>query len=772
MLGAACQPTRTPLDLAVKMPNAPLSVEERKTGPRLATVSREGDPSGAVAMAIVSPRAGLDGGAASRTIAALVDARLRARSVEPATSWDGAGVRVALSLSDSLDVQRAVELLRDALHRPVALDDVNAVRRSLESSAGTMLAAPYAPLARCTGEPASVPGEGFALETQSLDELLAKARRRGGVALGAVGTSERTGSLARAVDDGETWSLEEQPQARRPLVATHSVTVAGRPSNEPQLDVAVPLRDPRRALQLALQEEVGRSPLSVRLVLSESPFRLARVVASAQGDGGCVRLTLEAKGVTRSRLPRAAAEALAVASETLKTDLETPLEPTVVARQILRSTDAAATAELAAWWALAGAAAEEVELETSSVLAVPAERGDIAGTYEELEGAYRSEIALATQRSPSRDAASPKPDERVAVERGQGESWLLIANECALAREGDWDAGRSALVARIAASPGTLAGVVLEPWVEPAGVGLLARTQQLPGETSAATGRRLGMVVGVALTSLATPEERFARTKLEALRLLSTPSARRLEGLLTRLEGAAPSWLRPDGLLERQLATTAEDAEERWRAMLREPWRVAMIAAHDVDESPAAFGELRRWVGPPDDAGCQAAHSNRTTAPAAARWAAPSLSPHAFLAFQAEGPSESAVAEVVVAHLASVSQRVAAESRAVLVGAPRRPTVVVEIVASGAERDAALGAWHRELESLRTGALSEDELRKAQLLVNREHVRALESPRGRISALWRGDRVTPVSHSEVREWLGRHLTKDRIQVLTGDPELP
>jgi hypothetical protein len=107
-----------------------------------------------------------------------------------------------------------------------------------------------------------------------------------------------------------------------------------------------------------------------------------------------------------------------------------------------------------------------------------------------------------------------------------------------------------------------------------------------------------------------------------------------------------------------------------------------------------------------------------------------------------------------------------------ILGTGRKPTLVIEIMASGAERDAAVLAWRRELESLRTSALSEDELRRAQVVVSRERARALESPRGRVAALWRGDRVTPTSAEEVRDWTARHFVNERIQVLIGDPQAP
>jgi hypothetical protein len=456
----------------------------------------------------------------------------------------------------------------------------------------------------------------------------------------------------------------------------------------------------------------------------------------------------------------------------VKADLETPLDPTVVARQILRTTDAAATAELAAWWALAGAGEASEGIVLSSVLAIPGERGDAAGTFDELEAAFRADIETAANQSPWTSMRGPKSEPRVALERGQGESWLLVANGCALAKESEWDAGRSALVVRLAASLGTLSAVVLEPWVEPAGVGLLARTRQLPGETNAATGRRLGMMAGMALTSLSSPEERFARTKSETLRHLSTPSARRIEGLLPRLEGLAPSWLRPEGLLERQLATSVDDIDERWRTMLREPWRAAMVASLDTDEAQVAFAEIARWIPMSDDAACTVTQPTRSISQATERWLGSGVEPHAFLAIPGEGTSEGPIAAVVAAHLTNIAPRVSSVSHAFIMGSGRKPMLVIEIVASGAERDAAVLAWRREFESLRTNALSEDEFTRAQVVVSRERARSLESPRGRVAALWRGDRVTPVSAAEVRDWMARDFVNERIQILIGDPQAP
>lgn len=768
-----CLPTRKSLEIAAPTTDSPLSVSEPKSGPRLATVTREGDPAGAITLAVAAPRAGRDGGLASRALAELIVHRMRLAGFDAGASADAAGLRVTVSMASDTVAEQVVGALHDALHQPVREPEVVEVVRALEATPLPTIAEPHVALAACSGDLGAPRGASRVVDRTSLEGARAEALRQGGIALGAVATKARTEALSRAVGRESTWQLDTRPAPDRGLASSHAVTVSALANEEATLELAFAVRDPRRALQLTVQEDAYRSPLSARLAVIDSPFRVTEVRGTARGDGGCVRIRLEAEHLPRERAPRIAAEALTVVATSVRRDLTLPLEPALVARQIVRSNDARTTAELAAWWGLAQLGAGPDELVTSSVLALPAERGDVDGRFLDLERSYRSQIAATPERIEVASAQAFVAAARTTVERGQGESWLLVGNECALAQEGDADSGRSALVARLAASPRVALGVTLEPWIEPAGVGILARSAALPGETATAHGRRLATAVGMALTSLPVTEGTFMRAKTDVLRLLASPAERQLEALLLGLNGLSPAWVRPHGLLEPQLATTMEDVEERWRAMLREPWRVAMVASIGAEEADATVAELSRWLGHGPTGPCVTSTSTagERRAPQSG-WAGEVLPPHGWLAVTSNDPKEAPIAEVIAAELEDTARRLGLAGHPMVLGIPRAPTVAVAFDGGDEARETAMAAWRRVLSDLRASGLTGTQLEQANQQVQRWRARSLDNPRGRLAALWRGDRMTPVTAFEVRSWLDRRIVPEHVVTVVGKPALP
>ena len=77
------------------------------------------------------------------------------------------------------------------------------------------------------------------------------------------------------------------------------------------------------------------------------------------------------------------------------------------------------------------------------------------------------------------------------IEAGQGEIWMLLASPCGTTVEDSTDAGWRGLAMRTAAMV-DVGDVVLEPWVTPDGIGLLAHgARSGPAETPVAHATRV-----------------------------------------------------------------------------------------------------------------------------------------------------------------------------------------------------------------------------------------------------------------------------------------
>jgi hypothetical protein len=755
----------------------PLALREPASRPRVAQLTRSGDPEGAVTLAFAAPRVGPQSTWENLALATLLDIRLRGGGFRAKPSADAIGLRVTVSAKSADDARRMVRVLPAIVMAQVTDQEARLVVSRLERETLPTIPALANALAACSGDGGLAGGQGVVpvMTRGSLEALRSESLRRGAVAIGTVGPAELTAATSEELESGPAWPLREEAGPVRLLESRHATTIDGSTHSGATLDIAWPLASPGYALELAEAEQRHRSPLRAQLAVHDIGFSLIEARATARPDGGCLRLRFHASELGRERAPRQAAKVLELANALVRGASDARRELPPVAKTIASAPSASEAAELAAWWTLAGVATSPSDVGASSVLALPAQRGDNERTHEALEQEYLAALEATGTRSQGPAARRAELPLRASVEPGQGESWLLLASDCIAPEEGRWESGRGALGAHIASSFLADRNVAVEPWLRPEGIGLLVHGPKLTGETAEAAGRRLGEVLGMSVTSVPFSDARVARAQASLLPTLSSPSALRRESFLDRFDGHPASVWQPAGGLSRLLAVTATDAEERWRLALRATWRGAMLASVGEGEVRAAQRELLRWRPTPDGATCP----NPVARPqgGVAQRVTTSL-PDAFgvIAIPSHERSDWPLVEALAVTLTTTSRAGDATEATPLrdhqvrwLGGRVAPTLVVEF--SGPQRavEAAVASWQDRLDALRERGLPTEQVTAALDRLRDEYAVRHRSPRGRVEALWLGAAPFDVTPEGVTKWLRTNLAPERRDVLIGIP---
>jgi len=731
----------------------PLEVSDRASRPRLARLTRQGDPSSAVALAIANTGEGAGATLRNQALALLFAERLARRGLPVVAASDDLGVRMTRTAETPEQASQIIMAMREVLAAPVTDEEALALRHSLEASPPRRLAPAEAGIAACAGDAGVAPTSKLPeTSAQAVETWRSESLQVGGVAVGIVGPNAVSNAATETIDGGAAWSLRPARTGGRATAPSHRVAFAALEHDaSSRLEIAWDLPDPRRALELAVALRARPSPLREKLSLREPRWRLAEVFTTARMDGGCLRLRFESRDLPRGHLAQSAAEVIALAEHDVAAGLAWPPNDAIVAETIAAAEEATSAAERAAWWALSAPRKTE-GIVVSSLLSLPPQRDDIEGTLDELEAAYQSEIAAGkTHEMPvrPRDLASTA---KHSLEPGQRESWLLVANECGSGDESAWDAGRSALAAQTAAEFHVGDDVTIEPWIRPDGIGLLAHGAPRSPESAVDFGRRLARGLGAALASASFSEARFNRAHATALRFAANPEVQLLGALGQRAFPDRPTLFAPLGLLDQQLATTRRDAEERWRGMLSEPWRMAMLASVDGDEAHAAERELARWFVGPASSPCARKRAADGPGPGETRVAAAQTAARALTAFTTGSAQDASILEVVAALVRQQRGDSAVSARSL--GGTRAPTLVLDTGARPLDLEA-------ELERLRKLEVSPKTFQAAvdQVLHERKLRRA--TPRGRIDALWLADEHAPPGLEDVRRWIHQNFQRAR-----------
>jgi hypothetical protein len=651
-------------------------------------------------------------------------------------------------------------------------------------------------VARCTGE-AYGTGSDVAPAPAELETWRSAAHGIGRVAFAVAGEAWLAEAASKTLADGPAWpraapivAAPWPPPDARAVVYDASGEIA---PGSARILVVTRTAAAERAVGAAPALGDGHGPLVTRLAALEAPGHVRSVVATSHVDGGCLAATIDIEASDlASDAPARIATAAALARQEIVVDVsEAAAPPDLGPSLAARAADPRDAAERAAWWSLSGhpALAAEGEVRVTLTVGMAAGRDTPDGSMPASADAIRSEIDRA-----SLAWHSPVVEARTRVERGQGETWVLLASTCGTVAETNSDAGLGATVATAASIQASTPGgdVSVEPFVAVDGIGVLAHGPSHPGESPEAYARRLADVVARAFAADPLSGGAIARGRSSLLARSAGVDERAFGVLAAAVAPGHPSWVTPTGAGQ-ALATASDEAVSMKASAMREgPLRVAVLANVDGAQAMAASRAVDRWIArrpgearacasppspPPARAGTYAVDvppgaaseaflavpipPGDDDATAAAAWMAAALDgPGGLLARALAGSGSGDVAPLPLAR----------GWGATLLGLSRAPALVIRLDAPDTSLDAAVAQTRALLDRLRQGAIDEADRSRASDALARAHSLGNVDPRARAIELWRG-RTPPAAPSleRMRAFAAAALRDDTLVIVAARP---
>jgi hypothetical protein len=578
-----------------------IEVRQIAERPRLTLVSREGDPKPAVVVTVATDLPPV----ATTALSAVVEERLKRSGFDLTTRVDRSAFRLEWLAGDAARLEGFFAAVALAFSQPITAGspELAAASQRLVSLRRNPLDAPeIIPIAACTGRLGIAGNEPVADVASAAGARDAEQWRRSALhaartSVAAVGTAPFCMAAARALETTDGWAAGAPVTDAWPAADTAGTyLLAGSRPGTARLSLAVRVGDVHAAIAAAERLGAPDSALRARLPNLPHPFRAVEIAGVARPRGGCVSVTLETASPVRgqSSLESAAALAAAVVHQEIRLELAGPSSTGVATRQILSATDSREAASRAAWWALAGSVAG---MPPRSAIAL----GYPAGAEQQAGGRARFEAELGRALAMT---SVPITERRMAVERGQGEFWLLLASPCGAAEEGSYDAGATALAALAVAGAHRTGDVSLEPWIAADGIGVIAHAPLLDhGETPAALARRVAAAAARTIAATALSAESIAAARafaLEHLELTMGRQGRAFEQFTSAVVRDHPSWLEPFGVWSQVAGEGLQTARLRWQAVANGPIRLAVLANADDAQAVLAAEAVDRWFIPRD----------------------------------------------------------------------------------------------------------------------------------------------------------------------------
>lgn len=757
-----------------------IEVRRLDARPRLTLVSRDGDPSPAVAAVFVTDL----GPALTTALAAVIEARLHAAGFDAEIRVDRDAFRAGVLVPDPARLPALFAALASAAGRPIApgSPEIALAVQRLQSLRRNPLDAPeLAPIAACTGALGVAAGDPLpdlatAAGGRELEAARSAALHVGNESLAGVGPDAFARAVAQALERTGGWAPAPRGAAAPEDLAPGSdlagaYTAPSLDRRSARLTLAVRVADPGVAAAAAERLGAADSPLVARLRLLTEPWRVVQIAGTARARGGCVSAVLElSPRPARQPLEPSAALAAVVARREIVAELAASSAGAVAiaARQILTAADPREAAARAAWWAIAAPATGAsprwaTALGVPPLLAPPREAtpGPTAGAR------FQAEIDRAV-------AGSAGAERRLAVEHGQGELWILLASPCGVAEEGAADAGFGAVAALAAVEARRRpAEAVVEPWVTGDGIGVVAHAAfRDERETGPELARRVADAAARVLTATTLSPEALAAARVAVLDHLERASGHQgtaFEALALAVAPEHPSWLEPFGLWSRVAGAPAEGVRARGQALAWGPLRLAVLANTDAAQAVAAADAADRWLSPAP--GARVCHAGAPSPPRGGR-AELRLASDAPLAQgllgaplpasatpgAASGYAFRDLAELTAAALdgpggllAGALAGAAATAQARVMGGGRVPALVVDVRATDGNLGGAVSDVRGLLLRLPTTATEGDLLRAAAVVERREQD-ARADPRRRLADLWSGRRGPPPARPPLATW--------------------
>ncbi|MBN2195029.1 MAG: hypothetical protein JW751_19590 [Polyangiaceae bacterium] len=755
---------------------APIEVVRSSHRPSVFLLGRDGDPTGAVAVVIITdsqPRA-------AAALAGLLEHRLASGHPEGLEVWPhGLGFGLAVPAATAESGAAFVEAVSKALRNPVGASEADAARvrdrltalRSLPAR-GSFTAA----VQDCVGEPVrgAASGTPVGVEPQELERWRAKAASARTVAFGAVGGRVLLEAVARSVARGRPWPDGEPVSDPWPSTDVIGIEPA---SQGRSLTLALRVADGAAGIAAATRLGDPRGPLTERLAAFGSGFRLSAVSATTRARGGCLRLELAAAaGDPEPSLDRVAEVALLGIDEAELAMVTSDDRGFALEQRIVGAADPRDAALLAGWSAVTGAAATEPNRRIVAYSTPAAPISNENGTSS-LDNPLSRAMAAAEQRRNRSHL-----DARHRVEHGQGELWALLASPCGTAGEGATTAGIRALALRaLARAHSGAEGVAIEPWIAPDGVGLLAHaSRQRTEESPTAQAQRIGSVLGRVFTTARLDGTMLTEERARLVGELGPGTRPDWWLLLESLAPGHPSWLEPRGTFAAVDGAGPQAANDERRLLLGEPLRLAVLANWSGDQVGTLRGAVERWLLPIADPGRRCPSISPTPAASATIDLAANLATDravAHLGFPltasvAAARSEAEIVRWLLAGeggwLESALAGLTASAQVGLLGSRHLSAIVITVDSTPGEQASAVAAVRDLLGRLARTPSDDARIARGLRRFAASATQGSVEPRRRVLRIWRGDAAKPPTAESVRRFLAAAFAANRlILVRTG-----
>jgi hypothetical protein len=723
-------------------------------------VEREGDPRGAIALAVSTDGVAATRGAAPAVaLAAVVESRLVARGLRDLVVVPSfGGYRVRALVAGDADAVAFTEAIRAALLTPIDAAAAATATAKLQALAHRPIAdVALAEAARCTGDVVALPDGGAPPTPAEIDAWRSAAHRLGRVAFGTTGSESLARAVATTLARADAWPAAAAASLVAPVTtARASVYDAERTLAPGSARATIVMHTARASRAVAAAAELGDpdGPLASRLRALDAPAVVHDVVATAHPFGGCLAVVIDLAphdlGVDASgRIATAVALARQeIAVEVGEAASDAPLGPAVAAR----AGDPRDAAERAAWWSLSHDVSHE-EGDAAISIAVglaPGRDADASGSPATRAAQIESDLDRATVAW-----QAPVVEAETRVERGQGEMWLLVGSPCGTASEGEGDAGLGSLVALAAAKHARRLATHAEgiaPWATAEGIGLFVHAPALDGESPSGQARRLADVAARGFAADPLDDVAIDAARAELLVAATSRAGRFSSALGSALAPGHPSLIAPLGTAEGLGRASLESVREHASALRAGPIRVAVLANVDADQAAVAARAVDRWVArrPNDARACPPASPVVAARPGtyAVDAGATTMSAAALAIPLPPGDAAARLDALVVAAAfdgadgslgRALSGGLADSWSAHVIGPPTAASLVIRLSATNAQLDAAVAQTRALLDRTRQNGISAADFARASRSRERDDLASALEPAGRIAALWRRD---------------------------------
>ncbi len=745
-LTLACQHVATPRSATVLGKGSGASAVELRAAadrPAVSLVHREGDPTGAVALALAHDF----GSEASLGLSSILAERLaRSGFRDVRAQAHGLGLHLSTLVASPADAARFVRAATAAITTAIAPGQ----RPPSEQRAPTLRGPAEAAVHACSGElglepPNAGSGPMGPPDGSTLESWRGQAASAGTIAFAAVGTRPLLDALANAVATGDKWTNPSAPNDAWP----QADSIGGVRSAERRLSVAYRVADAARALEASHELAGPGSVLAARLSALDGAYSVDRIVATSRVRGACLRIDVRADSVETS--PLEVARAISVVDDEARRSLASRVgQPRNPRRR-------------------GGPPRPPRRRRRRGCLARPHRQqpGGITRRAVSWQGPTRAASAKSERATLALDAArqASSVERRLRLEAGQGELWALVASPCGTASESSDDAGVHEVLARaLAKKRSALSGVRLEPWITPDSVGLLAHASRLhPDESPGELARRVGDALGRALVATRIGSSDAAETKSDLLDEIGPAGQRGYFAALDAASGGHPSWLDPRGTWRAVSTTLTSTADARRRVLIGGPLRLAVLANARSDQGEAVGSALERWLRPfRNDAGrCPTGTRGAIAATELNVEVTKPEHVRTYVTYPLTPGGAAREAEWTV-HLMNRSggwleqtlgSASEARARAALLGGRSASALLIEVVTLEADRARTVDLLRSLVKNLAQGRATEADAEIARRHFEAQRAERALDPRGRIVDLWRG---SPLARADLASWRRFH----------------